>query len=69
MTTDRNHDRVVRDKAIRKQIFGCMLVGLASITAILSQVIGFELDIFYVVIGATGVGLILYGTVKREFSR
>ncbi len=67
MTTDRSHDRVVRDKAIRKQIFGCMLIGLASITAILADVIGFELDIFYVVIAATGVGLVLYGAIKREF--
>ena len=69
MTTDCNHGRVVRDKAIRKQIFGCMLLGLASVTAILAQVIGFELDIFYVVIGATGVGLFLYGAIEREFPR
>ncbi len=69
MTTDRNHDRVVRNKALRKQIFGCMLVSLAGITAILAQVIGFELDIFYVVIGATGVGLFLYGAIEREFPR
>ncbi len=69
MTTDRDHERAVRDKAIRKQIFGCMLLGLASITAILAQVIGFELDIFYVVIAATGAGLFLYGTIKREFPR
>ncbi len=69
MTTVRHHDRVVRDNAMRKQIFGCMLLGLASITAILAQVIGFELDIFYVVIAATGVGLFLYGTIRREFPR
>jgi hypothetical protein len=69
MTTDRSYDRVVRDKAIRTQIFGCMLVGLASITAILARVVGFELDIFYVVIAATGAGLFLYGTIKREFPR
>ena len=69
MTTDRNHDRIVRNKALRKQIFGCMLLGLASITAILARVVGFELDIFYVVIAATGAGLFLYGTIKREFPR
>ncbi len=69
MTTDRSHDRVARDKSIRIQIFGCMLLGLASITAILARVIGFELDIFYVVIAASGVGLFLYGTIRREFPR
>jgi hypothetical protein len=69
MTTDCNHDRVVRDKAIRKQIFGCMLLGLASVTAILAQVIGFELDIFYVVIAVTGAGLFLHGAIKRKFPR
>ena len=67
MTRDRSHARVVRDKALRKQIFGCMLLGLASITAILARVIGFELDIFYVVIAAAGVGLFLYGTIERKF--
>ncbi len=46
-----------------------MLVSLAGITAILAHVIGFELDIFYVVIGATGVGLFLYGAIKRGFPR
>ncbi len=60
------HNRSMRDKALRKQIFGCILLGLASITAILAQVFGFELDIFYVVIAVVGACLLLYGTIKRE---
>ncbi len=66
MTT--NHDRVgvARARAMRKQIFGCMLVGLGSITAILSRIVGFELDFFYVVIGIIGAGLLLHGTLQKH---
>jgi hypothetical protein len=49
---------------MRKRIFGCILLGLGGITAILAQVIGFELDAFYVVISIAGAGLFLYGTLE-----
>ncbi len=55
-----------RARAMRKQVFGCMLLGLASITAILSRIVGFELDVFYVVIGIIGAGLLLHGTLQKH---
>ncbi len=58
--------RAARARAMRKQVFGCMLLGLASITAILSRIVGFELDVFYVVIGIIGAGLLLHGTFQKN---
>ncbi len=66
MTTNHNHGDVVRARAMRKRIFGCMLLGLGGITAILARLIGFELDAFYVVISITGAGLFLYGTFQQH---
>ncbi len=66
MTTNHNHGDFARAKAMRKQIFGCMLVGLGSITAILSRIIGFELDAFYIVISIAGASLFLYGTFQKH---
>lgn len=51
---------------LKKQVLGGMLVCLGAVTALLSRVIGFELDIFYVVIGVVGVGLFLYGTLQKN---
>ncbi len=58
--------RAARARAMRKQVFGCMLVGLAGITAILSRIIGFELDVFYVAIGIIGAGLLIHGTFQKR---
>jgi hypothetical protein len=65
VTTDHKHGDVVRAKAIRKRVFGCMLLGLGCITAILARVVGFELDAFYVVISIAGASLFLYGTFQQ----
>ncbi|MFA7238581.1 MAG: hypothetical protein WC091_00605 [Sulfuricellaceae bacterium] len=53
-------------KGIKKQVLGGMLACLGAVTALLARVIGFELDIFYVIISAIGVGLFLYGTVQKN---
>lgn len=53
-------------RGIKQQVFGGMLVCLGALTALLARVIGFELDIFYVLISVIGVGLFLYGTLQKS---
>ena len=53
-------------KGIKKQVFGGVLVCLGAITALLSRTIGFELDIFYVVIIAIGACLFLHGAIQKK---
>lgn len=53
-------------KGIKKQVLGGMLVCLGAVTALLARIIGFELDIFYIVISIIGVGLFLYGTLQKN---
>ena len=53
-------------KGIKKQVLGIVLFGLGTITILLSRTIGFELDIFYVVISVVGVGLFLYGYAQKQ---
>lgn len=53
-------------KEIKKQVFGIVLFGLGTITALLARTIGFELDVFYVVISIVGVCLFLYGYVQKQ---
>ena len=53
---------------IKKQVLGGMLVCLGAMTALLARVIGFELDIFYVVISVIGACLFLYGTLQKNRS-
>ncbi|MCP4992717.1 MAG: hypothetical protein GY934_02860 [Gammaproteobacteria bacterium] len=55
-------------KGLKIQVFGGMLLALGAVTAILARVIGFELDPFYMVIGAAGALLFLYGTVQNHTS-
>ena len=55
-------------KGIKKQVLGGMLVCLGAMTALLAGVIGFELDIFYVVISVIGACLFLYGTLQKNRS-
>ena len=53
-------------KGIKKQVLGGMLVCLGAMTALLAGVIGFELDIFYIVISVIGACLFLYGTLQKN---
>jgi len=53
-------------KGIKKQVLGGVLLCLGIITALLSAAIGFELDVFYVVIGIFGVGLFVYGSIQSN---
>lgn len=53
-------------KGIKKQVLGGVLVCLGAITALLSRIIGFELDVFYVLISVIGVVLFLYGTMQKN---
>lgn len=53
-------------KGIKKQIFGGVLFCLGAMTALLAKTIGFELDIFYVVIIIFGICLFLYGAMQRN---
>jgi len=53
---------------IKIKVFGIVLVFLGVITALLSRTIGFELDIFYVVISVAGVCLFVYGSLQKQVS-
>ena len=53
-------------RGIKKQALGGVLVCLGAITALLSRVIGFELDVFYVLISVIGAGLFLYGAIQKN---
>jgi len=53
-------------KGIKKQVFGGVLFCLGAMTALLARTIGFELDIFYVVISIIGAGLFLYGAMQKK---
>lgn len=53
-------------RGIKKQVFGGVLVCLGAVTALLAEAVGFELDIFYVVISFVGIGLFLYGTMQKN---
>lgn len=51
------------------QVLGGMLFCLGAMTALLAGMIGFELDIFYVVISIIGAGLFLYGVIQKNQHR
>ncbi len=53
-------------KGLKKQVLGGVLIGLGAITTLLSRVIGFELDIFYLVISIVGAGLVLIGSLQKR---
>ena len=53
-------------KGLKQQVFGGVLFSLGTMTALLSRIIGFDLDIFYVVIGIAGIGLYVYGFIQRR---
>lgn len=53
-------------KGIKKQVLGGVLFCLGAMTALLARTIGFELDIFYVVISVIGAGLFLYGAIQKD---
>lgn len=46
---------------LKKQVLGLVLSALGVGTALLSRIIGFQLDSFYIVIIVAGVALFLYG--------
>lgn len=53
-------------KGIKMQVFGAMLVCLGAMTALLSRMMGFELDVFYVAIIFAGAGLFVYGVLQKN---
>lgn len=53
-------------KGLKKQVLGGAFIGLGAITTLLSRVIGFELDIFYLVISVIGAGLVLIGSLQKR---
>lgn len=53
-------------KGIKQQVLGVVLFSLGAITALLAKTIGFELDIFYVVISIVGICLFLYGAIQKN---
>ncbi|MDX8411143.1 MAG: hypothetical protein R8K46_04610 [Mariprofundaceae bacterium] len=48
------------------KVFGIVLVCIGAVTALLARVIGFELDIFYVVISAAGAFMFVYGSLHKK---
>ena len=57
---------ILPPKGIKKQVLGGMLVCLGAMVALLARTIGFELDIFYVVISIIGACLFLYGAIQKK---
>lgn len=57
---------IAAPRGIKQQVLGGMLVCLGALTALLARVIGFELDIFYILISVVGAGLFLYGTLQKN---
>jgi len=57
---------IMPPKGIKKQVLGGMLFCLGAMTVLLARTMGFELDIFYVVISIIGAGLFLYGTLQKN---
>lgn len=51
---------------LKKQVLGGVLLGLGATTTLLSRVIGFELDIFYLIISVVGAGLVVVGTLQKR---
>jgi len=57
---------IMPPKGIKKQVLGGVLLCLGVMTALLAGTIGFELDIFYVVISIIGACLFLYGAIQKK---
>lgn len=53
-------------RGIKKQVFGGVLFCLGVMTALLARTIGFELDVFYIVISIIGACLFLYGAIQKN---
>lgn len=53
-------------KGIRKQVLGGVLFCLGAMTVLLSRAMGFELDVFYIVIMIIGMCLFLYGVMQTK---
>jgi hypothetical protein len=53
-------------KGIKKQVLGGVLFCVGAATVLLSRIIGFELDVFYVVMSFFGVCLFWYGATQKK---
>lgn len=53
-------------KGMKLKVFGVVLVCLGAITALLARTVGFELNIFYVVISAVGACAFVYGSLYKK---
>jgi hypothetical protein len=53
----------VSRKRLKIKVFGIVLIALGAITALLAETIGFELDIFYIIIAAAGGCMFIYGSL------
>jgi branched-subunit amino acid transport protein len=53
-------------KGVKMQAFGAVLVLLCGATTLLSRVLGFELDGFYVAIGIAGAALFAMGALQKH---
>jgi len=49
---------------MKMRIFGIVLLCLGAVTALLARTIGFELNVFYIVIAAAGAFLFAYGSIS-----
>jgi len=57
---------IIPAKGIKKQVFGGVLFFLGAMTALLARIIGFELNLFYVVISIIGACFFLYGVIQNN---
>jgi len=50
-------------KGMKMRIFGIVLLCLSAVTALLARTVGFELNVFYIVIAAAGACMFAYGSI------
>ena len=55
-------------QGFKKQVFGCVLFVIGVINTVMDRIAGIELDLFYIFLGAVGVCLFVYGTIRKKAS-
>ena len=57
--------RVLRP-GTKLQVLGGAAIGLSVATAALAEALGFALDPFYYLLGAAGLGLVVFGSWRKK---
>jgi len=59
---------VKNNKGIKKQVLGGVLLFLGVTVSVLDITLGTGIDIFYIVLTAIGISLLIFGTVQNKSS-